>query len=264
MSPLNQFWRDIRNSIRPVRTLRFGRLWEVDSLRGVAIIMMVIYHLMWDLHGFAGYDIEMYSGFWHYFQLATASLFIGLVGVSLTLRYHAGQRKGRHSYASAARRGLVIFFWGLVVGVVTFLFDPARYVRFGILHFIGFAILVSYPLAGRAWFSGVLGVLILLFGRVAGLFAVDSPWLGWLGLDLTIRPALDYFPVIPWLGVALLGIWAGHLFFPHGKPRWRQPDKNDAGPLPLLQLAGQNALLIYLVHQPLLLLVLTLLGIVRL
>lgn len=264
MTPFRTFFTDMRNSVRPLWHLRPGRLWEVDALRGVAIIMMVIYHLMWDLRGLAGYKINLYQGFWHTFQQVDASLFIGLVGVSLTLRYHAMQRRGTVRYAPYLRRGVSIFAWGVVVGLVTFLFDPSRYVRFGILHLIGFSILLAYPLVRYRWLNAVLGLLLLGFGRIAGWFAVDSSWLGWLGLDATPRPALDYFPVIPWFGVVLLGIFVGHLLFPGGRPRWRQIDTTSVGPLRLLQLSGQNALLIYLIHQPLLILVLTLLGVVRL
>ncbi|MCB0235945.1 MAG: DUF1624 domain-containing protein, partial [Anaerolineae bacterium] len=37
--------------------LRADRLWEIDALRGIAIIMMVIYHLLWDLSSMGGFDI---------------------------------------------------------------------------------------------------------------------------------------------------------------------------------------------------------------
>jgi uncharacterized membrane protein len=63
------------------------RLWEIDALRGVAILMMVVYHLLWDLASLGGYDITLRSGFWSYWQIVTASLFTGLVGLSLTLSY---------------------------------------------------------------------------------------------------------------------------------------------------------------------------------
>ena len=70
------------------------RFWEIDSLRGVAIIMMVIYHLMWDLWFFRIMpDVVLWSGFWKYFQRTTASLFIFVVGVSLTVSYTRAVQK---------------------------------------------------------------------------------------------------------------------------------------------------------------------------
>ncbi len=66
MSFISTFFAGMADSIRPVRHLSTARLWEIDLLRGIAIIMMVIYHLMWDLRGLGGYDINVNSGFWHY------------------------------------------------------------------------------------------------------------------------------------------------------------------------------------------------------
>ena len=63
------------------------RYWEIDILRGIAIIMMVVYHLLWDLLLFnLVTDITLQAGLWKYFQRTTASLFIILVGVSLAVK----------------------------------------------------------------------------------------------------------------------------------------------------------------------------------
>ena len=130
----------LRASIQPVRHVHGSRFWEIDVLRGVAVAMMVIYHLMWDLQGLGGFEIDVYTGFWHYFQIITASLFIGLLGISLTLSYDRlfTRNTGDSTpFTPFLARGLVVFSWGIVVGIVTFFVDPERYVRFGILHFMG-------------------------------------------------------------------------------------------------------------------------------
>ncbi len=257
MTALAVHLRGMRASIRPTRRLDRSRLWQVDALRGVAILMMVIYHFVWDLRGLGGYDIAVYTGFWHYFQQATASLFIGLVGVSLTLsRRQAGPAAGWGRYL---RRGAIIFSWGVVVGLVTFAFDPPRYVRFGILHLIGATIVLAYPFLGWRWRALGLGLLLLFLGQVFPRLGWHLPWLDWLGLDSTPRAAFDYFPLIPWFGVALIGIFLGNSF------AGQRPAAGETrGPLPWLRLLGQNSLLIYLIHQPILITLLILAGIVRL
>ena len=58
------------------------RFWEIDALRGVAIIMMVIFHTVFDLNYFGSYGFDLYSGLWFYVARATATIFIFLVGVS--------------------------------------------------------------------------------------------------------------------------------------------------------------------------------------
>jgi len=249
--------RGLRASIRPVRSLDRSRLWQVDALRGVAILMMVVYHLVWDLRGLGGYDINVYTGFWHYFQQATASLFTGIVGVSLTLSHRQAAGWGRY-----LRRGALIFSWGLVVGFVTFLFDPPRYVRFGILHLIGVSIMLAYPFVRWRWRNLGLGLLLLALGQGLPRLGWHLPWLDWLGLDSTPRPAFDYFPLIPWFGVVLIGIFIGNTLFAGSKDGFTAA--GDLGPARWLRLLGQNSLLIYLIHQPILITLLLLAGVIRL
>ncbi|RME85148.1 MAG: DUF1624 domain-containing protein [Caldilineae bacterium] len=255
----------MRRSIRPIPQIQTTRLWEIDAVRGIAIIMMVIYHFMWDLRGLGGYDINVYTGFWHYFQLATASLFTGLVGLSLTLSYNrARARGGQRLWRKFAGRGIQIFSWGLVVGIVTFLFDPPRYVRFGILHLIGTSIILAYPFLRFRWLNLVLGVILLLLGKIAPLFIVSSGPLDWLISGARPRPAFDYFPLIPWFGVVLIGIFLGNLLYRGGSRRYPLLDDLRIAPARVLRLMGQNSLLIYLLHQPIMITILTLLGVVSL
>src|SRR5215212_11790531 len=90
------------------------RFWEVDAARGVAIAMMVVYHLTYDLDTFGGYGIESTSGFWAYFADATASAFLLLVGISLAISYsRAGGGNGL--FAKYLRRGLRILAYGMAL-----------------------------------------------------------------------------------------------------------------------------------------------------
>lgn len=264
---LDGYLAGMRRSVRLVPSLRGERLWEVDALRGVAILMMVVYHLMWDLRGLGGYDINVYTGFWKLFQLATASLFTGLVGVSLTLSYRRAQARGGQDgqlWGKYLRRGFQVFSWGVVVGIVTFLFDPPRYVRFGILHLIGFSIMIAYPFLRWRWLNLFLGLFLIALGPITPLFGLDSPWLGWLGLDATPRPAFDYFPLIPWFGMVLIGIFAGNLAYGRPTRARRQSRLAALAPARGLRLLGQNSLLIYLLHQPIMIALLFILGVIRL
>ena len=89
------------------------RFWEVDAARGVAIAMMVVYHLMYDLDYFGGYDIESTSGFWARFA-DTAGTFLFLVGVSLAISYSraSAARPGRSLFGKYLLRGIRIFATG--------------------------------------------------------------------------------------------------------------------------------------------------------
>ena len=63
------------------------RFWEIDSLRGFAVTMMVAYHFLYDLNFFGVYDFNVNSGFLWYVARVTAFIFIFLVGLSLKLSY---------------------------------------------------------------------------------------------------------------------------------------------------------------------------------
>lgn len=255
------YGRALVQSVRPVLRLRAHRLWEVDVVRGIAIVLMVIYHLAWDLWGLAGWPIDMYSLFWRTWQRITAGTFIGLVGVSLHLRYQRMHRQGKVSSLPVYRRALTIFTWGIVISIATYFFQPEMYIRFGILHFIGTAIFLAWPLARASWLSLFLGSVLLLLPNLP--WRHQSPWLEWVGMAQFPRPAFDYFPLVPWLGLVLLGIFFGHLLWPRGQRRFPLPLQTP-GPLRWLQLAGQNALLLYLIHQPVLITLLILVGVIPL
>ncbi|MEI2736218.1 MAG: heparan-alpha-glucosaminide N-acetyltransferase domain-containing protein [Rhodoblastus sp.] len=88
---------------------------------------------------------------------------------------------------------------------------------------------------------------------------------GWRPLALPTRyPAVDYFPLIPWFGVVLLGVWFGNWFYANNRRLISLPDWGNLAPIRGLRWLGRHSLPIYLVHQPLILLVLMLLGIVSL
>ncbi|MCB9157884.1 MAG: DUF1624 domain-containing protein [Caldilineaceae bacterium] len=239
------------NSIRP------NRFWEVDALRGVAIVMMVIYHFTWDLWFFHIVSTEMFwSPFWKLFQRTTASLFLLLVGVSLTISYNRRkvnpQANGPHTlFWSYLRRGLYILGFGVIIGLFTRAAGTGR-VDFGILHLIGAAIIITYPLLPYRWLNLVLGILILVVGPSVQALRVDTLWLVWLGPRPEYYPAVDYFSLMPWLGVVLIGIFLGNTLYAGGAPRFTMPQIGHWPPVRLLQLLGRNSLFIYLIHQPLL------------
>jgi uncharacterized membrane protein len=128
---------------------------------------------------------------------------------------------------------------------------------FGILHLIGASIILAYPFLGLKLPNVALGAACIATGLY--LHGFHNSWLVWLGT----RPdffMLDYWPIFPWFGVMLLGVFAGNaLYGDRGKldasPSARPP---SVEPLTFL---GRHSLLVYLVHQPILLAALLLLGV---
>jgi uncharacterized membrane protein len=237
------------------------RFWEVDAARGVAIIMMVIYHTTYDLDTLGGYDIQSTSGYWALFADVTAGLFLFLVGVSLAISRARTRRTGWSLFVKYLARGLRILAYGLLLTVV-FLVLRMGVVAFGILHLIGVSIILAYPFLRLRFTNLVLGALIF----AAGLYIMaQDPTSGsfWL-LPFGVVPEgvmmPDYRPLLPWFGVVLIGLFFGNVVYGSGG---RLADKAPALARPLLPL-GRNSLFIYLIHQPIVVAVLAALGVVSL
>ncbi|MDR3586448.1 MAG: heparan-alpha-glucosaminide N-acetyltransferase [Desulfosporosinus sp.] len=216
---------------------RYG---EIDVLRAVAIVLMVLFHFVYDLKEFAGVGIDYQSLFWFTEGKTAALLFIFISGLS------SGFSR------SPVKRGLKVLFFGMVITVVTYLVMKDEYVRFGILHFLGVT-MILYPLLARlssrtlwglAGFSAVLG-----FWLKAQVVATSL--LLPFGLMYNGFGSIDYYPVFPYLAVTLLGILAYRYFYAQRTEPLFALQLNSN----LIKWVSRNSLAIYLIHQPIFLLI---------
>lgn len=239
---------------------RIDRYWEIDLLRGTAIIMMVLFHFLYDLNYFEIVSVPVYIGFWRNFAYLTAALFVMIVGISLSISSARARTRfqGREFYSKYLLRGLKIFALGILISVITFLVLGDHFVLFGILHLIGLSIIIA-PFFFR---FGALNFVFGLFIIIAGVWisGMEGPlWLAWLGVHPATFSSIDYEPLFPWFGLVLIGFALGTLFYPSGSRRYAIPEARNRMARGLSYL-GQRSLLIYLVHQPVILGLLALTG----
>jgi uncharacterized membrane protein len=241
-----------------------ARFWEVDAARGVAIIMMVIYHTTYDLEALGGYDVDATSGNWALFADATAGLFLFLVGVSLAISRSRTSVRGWRLFGKYLARGLRIIAYGMILTGV-FLVLHMGVVAFGILHLIGVSIILAYPFLKLRFTNLVLGSLLFAVGQyvLAQDLVSENYWLLPFGVvpEGVIMP--DYRPLLPWFGVVLIGLFFGNMIYAAGRRPASLPDKAPLPARPLLPL-GRNSLFIYLIHQPIVIALLALTGIISL
>jgi uncharacterized membrane protein len=238
------------------RTLQ--RIWEIDFLRGLSIILMVGYHLLFDLGEFSGvkrflgFSTDLSSIAWSAAQYLFAGIFVVLSGISSTLS------------RSNLRRGLRLLVVSLAVTAATYVFDPSSAVYFGILQCLAVSILI-YGAAfekARAVACAAGGALVLGLGAplrvLAKATAIRFDWLLPFGIHSPWFSSYDYFPLIPWFGVFLAGAALGKSVYAPRRSliRKRLPET-------FVNAAGRYSLWIYLVHQPLILGVLHILGRMR-
>lgn len=218
-----------------------GRIAGIDAIRGFSLILMVAYHLLYDLHVFLGAPAWIvYNPAFRVLQPFFAGVFITLAGVS--------SRFSR----SNVRRGLKVLGVSLLVTLATYWIGSP--VWFGILQFLGVA-MVFYGLTEALWrkADGWIMPLVCLVGvllsnwLLAGVNPVDAPYLFPLGFVQAGFWSSDYFPILPWLFVFLFGTWLGRLVREDKLPdwfyRWNPP---------FFPAVGRKSLLIYILHQPIL------------
>ena len=230
-------------------------------LRGISIILVVFYHFVWDIGYFGLYPVDALSPAWRAFARSIGTTFIFLLGLSLTLSYNRYPQRHRQAapFSKYLGRGAKIFALGLVITGVTYFAIGRGFVIFGILHLLGRAVILAYPfLRLNKWFSLGASLLLIGLGVYLSTLSVSFPWLIWLGIKQQGRSMVDYYPLLPWFGVMLLGIFAGRSLYPQGRSRLALPDLSTAPLIRELRLLGQHSLSIYLLHQPIL--IATLIG----
>jgi uncharacterized membrane protein len=235
-----------------------NRFWEVDFLRGVAATMMVLYHFVFDLDYFGISDFDMHEGFWFYFARLTAFLFVLLVGVSLVLSHERMVLLGQVGafLPRLLKRGVLILCLAMGITLVTYIAVGNGFIVFGALHLIGLSLILAYPFLSLGAANAFLGLLIIFIGIYMQSLSVGYPWLLWLGLSPIEFYSLDYLPLFPWFGVVLIGIAIGDLFYRGYRRRIALPELSSSYAVKPLAFMGKNSLIIYLIHQPILIAVL--------
>lgn len=218
------------------------RVIALDLLRFAAIVGMIIFHILYDLANFYHLPIPYDSGWLNIYRLiAIAGAFIFAGGWSSTLQ--------NDNLPAILRLGLA----AVLVSAVTYLLFGTQWIRFGILHLLFSCKLLHYMLRIRSL------RFCLLISSASFLAALYTPTIiishnYWAALNITATDfqTLDHYPLLPWLGVFYLGV-------AFGQSRYAPTPTaiNDCNPyLCRLLTVSRHSLLIYLLHQPLILAVL--------
>ncbi len=226
------------------------RLSVIDQVRGLAIIGVVIFHLVWDLEfttlvtpGLAFHPL------WIAFGWSLAGTFMFLVGVSLVLA-----NREVVNWKKAGKRVFVIAFCALLITIATYFAFPSAFVFYGILHAIAVASALGLLLVHFSP-SVLLGLATLIL--FAPVFfsdpAFDTRWLAWVGFSQSPPVSNDLVPVFPWFGITLVGIALSRLALANNLNERLSATSPQNGAGKLLNFCGQHSLVIYLLHQPLLL-----------
>lgn len=216
------------------------RIEIIDGLRGIAVVLMVIHHFLFDLVEFLGAPGWLFSNpVFDILHYIFAGLFIILSGVSSQFS------------RSNVKRGIKVLLVAAGIFIVTYFMNMPD--RFGVLHMLGFC-MVFYGLTRKVW-DGIPDVImpflciILIVGTAlaVNLIQINTKYLWVFGWTYPGFVSSDYFPLFPWMFVFLLGTWVGRYIRDGRFPKWFYEKK-----VPLFPAVGRHALIIYIIHQPVL------------
>ncbi|MCF6205901.1 MAG: DUF1624 domain-containing protein [Sulfurovum sp.] len=222
------------------------RIAGLDIFRGWAILLMIIFHLCYDLRMFRFIDADiLHSPSWISFRALIVTMFLLAVGVSLYLVHASGINWG-----NLRKRLFYLGGAALIVTLGSYIEFPKSWVYFGILHFILLASFLILPFVKHPYFSLVTAVGIL-WGYAVGILHME--WLFKMLAPILHLPEYtrDLVSLFPWLAVVLLGVTLGGT-------GWYRPlfsasffSEEHIGNR-MLALMGRYALIIYLLHLPIL------------
>lgn len=242
-----------------MNTKRYALL---DIIRGITLISMIVYHTVWDM-------VYIFDVDWLWFESAAAYVwqqsicwcFILLSGFCWSL--------GKHKL----KRGLIVFVAGAIVSIVTMIVIPEESILFGVLTFLGTAMLLFIPLnfvlkRCNPWIGAVVSAVLFFVTR-----NINERALGFEGIHIADLPesiyqgnlatfcgftergfySTDYFSLLPWLFLFAVGYFLYGIF-----QRKELFGVLEKGKCEFLEKFGKHSLLIYMLHQPLVYLILTL------
>ncbi len=218
------------------------RIWELDFVRGVAILFVVMFHILFDMEFIYGYTIPFE---WQWLA-QLAGIFILLAGVCAPFS------------RSCVKKGVLLGCFAMLFTLVTYIYDNEFFVQFGILHQLAFCMLM-YPLFKRmksVWLI-LLSIVMLVMGIQLNNSISPYPHLyifGWADANFQ---SMDWFPIMPYTAYFLLGIVISRCEYSNNQSMFKFKQPLLTKPFCFI---GRHTLWIYLIHQPVVMGVLELLS----
>lgn len=248
------------------------RIWELDFIRGICVLLMIWDHFMYDIADIFGSAWQkanpVHSGFYDFalnyessmlreiFHPIIFSLFFILCGISCNLS------------RNNLKRGVQVLFVAFAITAVTSMFDTS--ITFGVLHMLAFSILIYFIISkvcceNKKIISMVCLIAGVVIWIVTQVYSANPP--DNLNSDLAFiadyfggasYSSADYFPILPNLAYVLLGASIGT--FVYGDRKSILPVIDKYGWHKPVSFWGNKALLVYILHQPLIILLLSLIS----
>ena len=234
--------------------LKTSRYPVIDCIRGFAIIAMIAYHFGFDLNmqGYISQDINHNSN-WQVARSLILGTFLFVAGFSMALAENK-------NITRRLIRLVRIAACAVLVSIGSYFMFPDSWIFFGVLHFVLVGSLICWLVMPYQKLLLIFAMSILTIGIFYESPVFNRPFLQWLGM-MTYKPITeDYVPLLPWLGVMMIGARMGQWALTKSK-LWLFDYKPSSILFPV-QWLGQHSLIVYMLHQPILLGALGIFGMV--
>ena len=216
-----------------------NRIWEIDFARGVCIILVIIGHIIYDLNYYFNFPLSLDFPLIKIIAYLVVTIFIVLCAISSSFSN------------SNLKRGFKLLAVAVLITIVSYIYSPNFFIKFGIIHLLSINIIL-YPVFRKLPDYALIatGSVIIAIGIFFSQITTDFSFLFPLGIKNLSFSSLDYFPLFPWSGVFLLGIYFSRIFYKDRKSIFEWSKNNKT-----IFWFGRHSLWIYLAHQPVLIFV---------
>ena len=232
----------------------------LDYIRGINLISMILYHFIWDMVYIFGVNWTWYKSEAGYiWQQSICWTFIMLSGFCWSL----GKQR--------LKRGLTVLGAGMLVTAITVLVMPENQIIFGVLSLMGSCTLLLIPLEKilkkipkGIGFLSCMVIFILLRHINEGYIGIGEDILfqlpevlyqgylmTYLGFTDGSFYSTDYFSIFPWVFLFMAGYFLYGMMQKKALLKQLQIER-----VTFVEMMGKHSLMLYLMHQPIIYLVL--------
>lgn len=214
------------------------RIKSIDAVRGILIIGVIIYHFMYNLVALEIIPANiLYNPLMNFIQYFGACLFIMISGISAKFS------------RSNFKRGVRTLLFGILLTVVTYILNPDAFIMFGILHFLGVASII-YSFIGDIKLHPSVFIILFFISKLIMDKTYDIKHLWIFGITDKSFISTDYFPIFPFIFIYYFGTKMADIIKNTPKNNLIYTYDNK-----YLSYVGRNTILIYIIHQPILMII---------
>ncbi|MDR3292530.1 MAG: DUF1624 domain-containing protein [Clostridiales bacterium] len=260
-----------------------NRVWEADFLRGICLILMMLYHL--------GILVSFFNEFFWFDYVPEGSGFSKFVAFAENSTFYS-------AFVEDYLHKIVIFFFFFLAGIATFfsrntiksffktagfalavtaatyglsllISDESFLVTHGVFHIFAFCYLFctlasfafknKYARSGFFIFAAVFFIVLDIRAQSGAAVFPDSLWAGFF-VDNDLLPSyLDNFYIIPYIGYFLIGAGLAPFLYPEKKSILPKLDKKWHTPVTLI---GRHPVTAYALHLVVFSIILFIIGLI--